>query len=226
MLSKVHNRLGTAGFVIAVVALVAAVGGAAYAALPGLNGKQKKEVKKIAKQFAGEDGAPGPKGETGAVGPKGDPGPKGDQGQPGSQGEDGPPGPTETILPPGQTMTGVWSFRGWGQERYYVNISFPLRLEAKPALVPNTEEEPGHCPGSVGEPEAEPGYLCMYREAKQNTIRSGAFWPNPEKWTNGVIVEWLSEEGKKEEEAYARGTWAFKQFCPEDPETGEEAGEC
>ena len=44
MFSKLHERLGTAGFVVAIVALVAALAGTAFAAA-GLNGKQKKEVK-------------------------------------------------------------------------------------------------------------------------------------------------------------------------------------
>lgn len=88
MFAKLHDRLGTAGLVVAVVALIAALTGTAFAAV-GLNSKQKKEVKKIAKQFAGK---PGPQGPAGPQGPKGDPGPKGDtgaQGNPGTPGANG-----------------------------------------------------------------------------------------------------------------------------------------
>ncbi|HEX5990294.1 MAG TPA: hypothetical protein VFY75_08795 [Solirubrobacterales bacterium] len=90
MISRIHNKLGTAGFVVAIVALVAALSGAAIAANGGLTGKQKKEVKKIAKKFAGKDG------KDGAQGPKGDPGAKGDTGAPGAAGKDGTNGTNGT----------------------------------------------------------------------------------------------------------------------------------
>jgi len=98
MFSRIHNRLGTAGLIVAVIALVAALAGTAFAAAK-LNGTQKKEVKKIAKQFAGKDGAPGApgaQGPAGAKGDKGDAGGKGDTGAPGSNGKGvvtGAPGP-------------------------------------------------------------------------------------------------------------------------------------
>lgn len=88
MISKLHNKLGTAGLVIAVVALVAALAGTAFAAA-GLNVTQKKEVKTIAKQYAGKDGKKGPAGPAGAQGTPGapgSPGAKGDQGEPGKDG--------------------------------------------------------------------------------------------------------------------------------------------
>jgi hypothetical protein len=78
----VHQRLGTAGLVVAIVALVAALAGGAYAASGGLTGKQKKEVKAIAKGFqgtgpAGLQGPPGAAGKSGADGEKGAPGSNG-----------------------------------------------------------------------------------------------------------------------------------------------------
>ena len=59
MIERIHQKLGTAGFVIAIVALIAALGGTALAAAK-LNGTQKKEVEKIAKKYAGKPGAAGP----------------------------------------------------------------------------------------------------------------------------------------------------------------------
>jgi hypothetical protein len=85
-----HQRLGTAGFVLSIVALVAALGGGAYAASGGLSGKQTKEVEKIAKKFAGKQGATGPAGSQGA---KGDTGSKGDTGGTGGTGGEGKQGP-------------------------------------------------------------------------------------------------------------------------------------
>lgn len=84
MISKLHERLGTAGFVIAIVALVAALGGTAFAAA-SLNGKQKKEVENIAKKVA----KTGPQGPAGSAGPAGPAGAKGDKGDTGAQGATG-----------------------------------------------------------------------------------------------------------------------------------------
>lgn len=86
MISKLHDRLGTAGLVVAIVALVVALTGTAFAALPGLNSKQKKEVKNIAKQFPGAPGAPGAPGPAGPTGPQGAQGPAGN-GTPGENGK-------------------------------------------------------------------------------------------------------------------------------------------
>jgi hypothetical protein len=86
MLTRIHQRLGTAGFLIAIVALVAALGGSALAASGALTGKQKKEVEKIAKKYAGK---PGANGANGAPGPAGAPGPKGDGGAAGTNGTNG-----------------------------------------------------------------------------------------------------------------------------------------
>lgn len=99
MFSRIHNKLGTAGLVVAIVALVAALGGTAFA-MTGLNSKQKKEVTTIAKKFAGKPGPAGPAGPQGpagapgANGAKGATGSQGIQGIQGIQGEPGPTGPT------------------------------------------------------------------------------------------------------------------------------------
>jgi hypothetical protein len=89
VISRIHQKLGTAGFIISIVALVAALGGGAYAASGGLNGKQKKEVEKIAKKYAGK---PGANGAPGAAGPAGSTGPAGAKGDAGTNGANGSPG--------------------------------------------------------------------------------------------------------------------------------------
>lgn len=91
MISRLHQKLGTAGFAIACVALIAALAGTAFAAT-GLNSKQKKEVKKIAKQFAGKDGKNGKDGAPGPAGPAGAAGKDGANGSNGQDGADGAPG--------------------------------------------------------------------------------------------------------------------------------------
>jgi hypothetical protein len=92
MISRIREKLGPAGFIVAVVALVAALGGGAYAASGALTGKQKQEVTKIAKKYAGKPGAPGAQGASGPAGPKGDTGAKGDTGGNGAPGAPGAPG--------------------------------------------------------------------------------------------------------------------------------------
>jgi hypothetical protein len=90
MFSRIHSKLGPAGFAVAIIALAAALGGTAFAA-SGLNGTQQKEVKKIAKKFAGKQGPVGPTGATGLAGAPGS-GAIGPAGKNGTDGEDGADG--------------------------------------------------------------------------------------------------------------------------------------
>lgn len=104
MIARIHQKLGTAGFVISIVALVAALCGGAYAAGGGLTGKQKKEVTKIAKKYAGKPGATGatgPQGPAGAAGAKGDKGEKGEKGDAGNPGAPGADGKSVEAVPIG-----------------------------------------------------------------------------------------------------------------------------
>jgi len=98
MLTRLRDRIGTAGLVVAVIALVAAMAGGALAASGALTSKQKKEVQKIAKQYAGKPGAAGPQGPAG---PTGAAGAKGDAGAAGADGDNGAPGSA------GQSVTSV-----------------------------------------------------------------------------------------------------------------------
>jgi len=134
MLTRIHQRLGTAGFVISVVAMVVALSGGAYAASGGLTGKQKKEVEKIAKRVGGKPGAPGaagPAGTPGSAGAKGDAGAAGTPGAPGKEGSRGPEGSPWTMggnIPSGTTVSGTWSATAAGEYggAPVANISFPL----------------------------------------------------------------------------------------------------
>ncbi|HEX5593214.1 MAG TPA: hypothetical protein VFX35_07695 [Solirubrobacterales bacterium] len=227
MLKKLHNRLGTAGLVVAVVALVAAVAGTAFAA-GGLTKKQEKQVIKIAKKYAGKPGPPGPKGDAGAAGapgPKGDQGPKGDTGSPGPEGLQGPPGPTETVLPPGKTMTGLWQFETEGNPAAYMTISFPLRAEPIPTehYIGPGEGPTEKCPGSPAAPTAERGQLCIYAAAI-----GGAAQPFVDELTNGLDRSsgWRGEFVVAESKpAFGFGSWAVTARCPKN-DKGEEAEVC
>jgi hypothetical protein len=166
MLSRIHNKLGTAGLVVAVIALVAALAGTAIAAGGGLNSKQKKEVKKIAKKYAGKNGATGPagpqgpagpagaKGDAGAAGAAGPAGPTGPTGAKGAAGAAGPTGPTgeagvcsvensTCVAPSGATFTGTWGTSGGSGDISMVAISFPLQVSPAPTAVVGYHPEPG-----------------------------------------------------------------------------------
>ena len=168
MLKRVHNKLGSAGLVIAVVALVAAVAGTAFAA-GGLTKQQEKQVKKIAKKYAGKDGAVGPQGPKGDTGAKGDTGPAGAPGKDGQPGEPGEPGACSAsdpvcTLPSGATLTGRWAAGGGGNSVAFAAISFGLALEEAPeaVLVKAEGEHETECPGSYKAPDAASGFLCLY----------------------------------------------------------------
>jgi hypothetical protein len=120
VVGRIHDKLGTAGFVIAIVALVAALGGAAIAAMPGLNAKQKKQVTKIAKKYAGQ---PGPAGPAGPQGPPGAKGADGKNGAPGATGVDGKSVTVKAEGPGANCADGGSAFEveGSGNKRYICN---------------------------------------------------------------------------------------------------------
>jgi Collagen triple helix repeat (20 copies) len=142
----------------------------------------------------GKDGANGSDGSKGATGPTGATGAtgKGTTGPTGATGPTGFSGFTDT-LPSGKTETGSWAIRKSSALPAIAPISFPIPL-AEPlggtevhAVSPGQEEEeevPAECTvggveGSVAEPLAQPGNLCVYSSEAQEgghavLIRSAA----------------------------------------------------
>lgn len=231
MFSKMHQRFGTAGLIVAVVALVAALAGIAVAAGPKLNSTRKREVTKIAKKFAGKNGAPGAQGSPGPQGPQGNPGeagakgaigPAGATGPAGAKGATGPTGPsglTETKLPSGQTLKGLWQFQTIDISEALMTISFPLRVEPPAAShTMGVDAKPtAACPGNAEEPDAAPGHFCLYTKVIGNT----AFPPTDfaADATIGVRYVWsVTDETKM---AFAYGSWAVTAACPKDEEGSE-----
>lgn len=217
MISRIHNRLGTAGFVVAIVALVAALSGAAIAAGGGkLTPTQKKEVTKIAqkeaKKFpgpAGPAGAAGAAGPAGPAGPAGAAGKNGENGKPGKDGEDGvcSKAKPECIAPAGVTMTGDWSFVSTDPE-FGFQLSYPLRLASNPLGVEWVEvtHPTANCPGLR---EAAAGHLCIYME--DNAPTSGNFNPvtnfGQTQDVRSGFTAFLSR--KAAGESFALGSWAI-----------------
>lgn len=216
MISRIHNKLGTAGFVVAIIALVAAMTGAALAAVT-LTPDDKKYIKKIAikyaKKYPGPTGPAGPAGPAGANGKDGAVGATGATGAAGAIGATGATGPTgpegspwtvDDVLPAGETETGAWGFgntsSGFIQR---VPISFNIPLEEAPELhvikvnglekVFNFEtfefdeiEQPD-CPGTVAEPAAEPGVACLYT-AQEGNLFLGNDPENTSVYATGAVV--------------------------------------
>jgi hypothetical protein len=119
MFSRMRDKLGSAGLVIAVVALIAALAGTAFAALPGLNSKQKKEVNKIAKKFAGVPGTAGQAGPAGVAGQAGKDGANGTNGTNGKSVITGSEAPGTGNC---EGRGGAWvEVEGSGAKRYVCN---------------------------------------------------------------------------------------------------------
>jgi hypothetical protein len=176
---------------IASVALVFAMTGGAYAAKKYLITSTKQISPSVLKSLQGKAGAPGTAGAQGPAGPAGPAGAKGETGTAGSSGKDGAAGKdgatgktgatgatgaTGTTgftkeLPAGKTETGVWWFQGVGAAVQGTAISFPIPLAVVDAASITAEHIQGvesdvefkaECPGTVREPKAEPGALCIY----------------------------------------------------------------
>jgi hypothetical protein len=173
--------------VISVIALFVALGGSSYAAVQLSKGQVKK--KHLAKNsvvsqkvkdgsLLAQDFKPGelPAGQRGPTGPQGS------QGVQGLKGDTGDPGPFPTTLPPGKTLSGVFGLYGVGHvdngvEMASHDISFTYPLASAPVVGVvrlGAASPPPECSGTVAEPTAPPGWLCVYEGRAQNK-RIGAY---------------------------------------------------
>jgi hypothetical protein len=174
---SLRNRFGIPG-VISVIALVFAMFGGAYAATNS-GGKATASAKakkgpRGPKGPAGPAGSAGPagpagaKGDTGAAGSNGAPGAPGPEGPEGPEGEEGSPWTAGGKLPKNATETGAWSMVIPGESGFVLTtISFeiPLAGELDESHV-HYEGEEGFgtsCAGSVSNPTAASGHLCVYQ---------------------------------------------------------------
>jgi hypothetical protein len=187
----------------------------------------------------GPQGSAGPQGPAGSGGGKGETGPQGPEGKagaPGAKGEKGLPGvPGETgftsTLPSGKTETGVWSANSQhliGEAEDTVPISFPIPIALAEgsfgAAVRLTEKEteeaePGKpkqgCEGTLENPTAPAGKLCVYTGEEENKSRNPTastimFHGNSEVFaSSGTFLNFLVEgEEKSPAKILDSGTWA------------------
>jgi hypothetical protein len=192
--------------IIALLALFLALGGTSFAAASLINGKNIK-AHTIAKSKLTNKAIKQLKGNRGPAGPPGA------QGLQGIQGVQGPPGPYPDQMPAGKTARGTWAMYGTASI-LMTQISFGFQLSAAPTshVVPVGGPSPAECPGTITNPQASPGHLCVYEGDVANissvvtcdTEQAGC-GPVGTTNNNGVgVVGYQTASGDK----YMIGTWA------------------
>lgn len=128
----------------------------------------------------------------GMSGPAGPQGPKGDTG---ATGATGAPGPLLTEYPPGQLVRGVFTIdpsrpeslalsngSRWSRQTA-VSFALPLRVPLAAGqmnVIPLNPLVPADgCPGSISDPQAAPGHLCIYANTRISAP-AGSVDPQPE----------------------------------------------
>jgi hypothetical protein len=212
--------------VVAMIALFVALTGTAVATnsstLALITGKQIKnssitglDVKNKSltpKDFRGS--VRGPRGLRGLTGPAGPQGAQGAQGAQGTQGIQGPPGPFPGVLPGGITIKGNFALTGVAtaiNQRFESPISLVFTFASAPTAryrEAGAAAQPG-CPGTVSNPTADPGFLCVYELQKSNVdtgcIYSGSGGTCNSSNVQGAVVYATALAGGA---VYAEGTWA------------------
>jgi hypothetical protein len=211
-----------------------------YAGKPGPAGAQGSPGAKGDKGDTGSQGPEGKPGEKGKDGKDGtsvvvSPEPKGANCAEGGSkfvagvtttfacnGKEGSPWTAGGVLPPKATETGTFSVQGSSEDPGDVNglfttISFPIPLKepidaAHIKLLPQFPV-PAECNGTVENPKAQPGYLCIYQGGESaGTFRERVEPPgslfSEELSGTGTSGARLRFEPPTEEFAFANGSFA------------------
>jgi len=180
------GRRVTFANVVSVLALVIALatGGAYAASKLGKNTVASRQVKNgsLRGKDIKDDSLTGQQVDESSLnlptGPRGTTGPQGPQGEPGAPGTTGPAGPLLDTLPSGRTERGAWSVGGHGAPNStYGTISFPVPLTSAPTghMLAVGGGGTTNCPGSLSDPEARAGHLCLYPAVEsQMDLRASA----------------------------------------------------
>jgi Collagen triple helix repeat (20 copies) len=193
--------------VAATAALFFAVTGGALAANHYLIESTSQISPKVVKKLRGHNGKTG---KTGSTGKTGTTGPTGATGATGAKGETGPAGPLVTTLPSGRTLRGSYAITASASgTTARVGVPFEFTLSAKPTVhrIAAGEAATTECPGSVTDPEAQPGNLCVYEKTLSNAKEVEIFDP-----TTGTAGSsqfgWYARLNATAAEGLSYGTWA------------------
>jgi hypothetical protein len=107
-------------------------------------------------------------------------GPQGAQGTPGAQGPEGPfPG---GDMPVGKTIRGNWAISGYTTAGNYMidEISFGFRMPSglTARYINAGAPAPAQCPGTLANPQAVAGNLCVWEAFATNATTRGVFGPH------------------------------------------------
>jgi hypothetical protein len=200
--------------VVAMLALFVALTGTAVATTSALiTGKQIKNgsitgldlknksvgVADLATKARGARGARGAAGPPGAAGAQGPQGAQGAQGIQGTQGIQGPAGPFPSgNAPGGVTIRGNYSLGGSSTESYAwteIDFGFQFASAPEPHWILGGDPSPPECPGTVGNPQAAPGHLCVYESpvgysniSSQDVFDTAAGTTGANRWGAGLIA--------------------------------------
>ena len=131
----------------------------------------------------GPRGLVGPRGPAGPVGPVGPVGPAGPTGPTGATGGQGPAGPfPDGDIPVGKTIRGttfIFGTASGGTQYFDGEINFGFSLPAAPTVryINQGAAPPAQCPGTVANPQALPGNLCIYERLNINGPTRFAYNP-------------------------------------------------
>ena len=121
------------------------------------------------------------RGPQGPAGPKGDRGPRGRRGATGATGATGPAGPFPDALPAGKTLRGTFAVGGGAaaaeELESAVTFAFPLATVPVLHVIATGAAAPSECPGTVTNPAATAGHLCVYEAERVDAAGVAVFDP-------------------------------------------------
>jgi hypothetical protein len=150
------------------------------------------------------------------AGAQGAQGPQGLQGFPGQPGAQGPAGPLPDTLPSTKTLRGVYA-SGTTNENTTAgdiisdSISFPFPLASAPtAQVVLAGTAPPNCPGTVSDPQAAPGFLCVYVGTNAGVSGPNVLGTDENPGTSrfGVVIRATGTSTSASANLLSVGTWA------------------
>jgi len=234
------RRRPSPALIVSIIALVVACTGTAIAAnqlitsaeIKNRTIKMKDLSRALRKAVLAGVGPTGPKGPDGAKGAAGRTGPSGATGATGVTGADGTSLFDAATIPSGTTIRGAWGGRyiaaiaGNQQNSYLLSYSFPLPApvalkDSNVQFGANTAGPVGDadpaCTGSVAEPTAPAGKVCIYSNEGPNGTRSNSTLTGFKLSAAGVNTEAdrygfevrMVDAGTVPGTVRAEGTWAY-----------------